>query len=309
MKRIMVVANKWWEADPLCSVLIHDKARPAGFTDFAYPHFPAKRRQSVPAGAPRPADPKPEPRLTFTLNNAAVEVWCVEELMNAAENASSSAEKARVLPAAFAAGAAPDLVVAFGTAGSRPNVNINGCVVIGSQVLVHDPWPAGAGPTDRWVPPVRDAIIESRAGRTLLGKVPDENRLAAEARMIPVPIASASPLMIFAGDGFVSVGVVNVTNYGDYAWADASAVAAFAPANVAAVAAGKSGTQIGSVETTHGIIQSLASSHFLYISGITDAEGVFDFQVTPRVYAQNTAAAHNAAVALAWYLPGLIAAL
>ena len=27
-KRVMLIANKWWEADPPCWVLFHDKAHP-----------------------------------------------------------------------------------------------------------------------------------------------------------------------------------------------------------------------------------------------------------------------------------------
>ena len=61
-----------------------------------------------------------------------------------------------------------------------------------------------------------------------------------------------------------------------------------------------------SVETTHGVIRSLSEAPFLYVSGITDTEGLFDFEVTPRVYAQNHVAAHNAAIALVWLLPELL---
>jgi hypothetical protein len=97
------------------------------------------------------------------------------------------------------------------------------------------------------------------------------------------------------------LGVVNITNYDDYVWADARAVEAF---KVAASAA-----QIGSIETTHGVIRSVSPAPFLFVSGITDTEGLFDYQVTPRVYAQNFVAAHNAGLALSWLLPTLVAAI
>jgi hypothetical protein len=35
----------------------------------------------------------------------------------------------------------------------------------------------------------------------------------------------------------------------------------------------------------------------------------FDFEVTPRVYAQNHAVAHHGAVTLAWLLPELVKAV
>lgn len=64
-----------------------------------------------------------------------LEVWCIEELMNPAQSSSATSEKARVLPRAFGAGKPPDLVLAFGTAGSREGVAANGSVVIGRRTL------------------------------------------------------------------------------------------------------------------------------------------------------------------------------
>ncbi|HLX62336.1 MAG TPA: hypothetical protein VKX17_13750 [Planctomycetota bacterium] len=296
-KRVVVIANKWWEADPLCAVLIHDKARPAAVSDFKYLNFPAVRAVQPKPGDPRPADPTPKPRMTFSCGGAAVEVWCLEELMNPAENSSSSLEKARVLPGAISYGAKPDLVIAFGTAGSREGVSANGCAVIGRRVFVHDPKPKQG----LWTPPQPDQVVDSAFPSAAFGKISIEARHSAEARLVHPPMSPAQPPLVLLGDGFISVGVVNITNYADYAWADREAEEGFAKVRVSG--------QIGSIETTHGIIRAASKSPFLFVSGITDSEGLFDFQVTPRVYAQNFVCAHNAGVALAWLLPEIAAQL
>lgn len=308
-KRILIMANKWWEADPLCGVLIHDKARPSGLTNFRYLRYPAPRAVRPKPGDPRPPDPKAEPRMTFECAGATVELWCLEELMNPAENSSSSLEKARVMSGAISYGAAPDMVIAFGTAGSREGVHTNGSVVIGRRVFIHDP---RAGLPDRkgmWTPPQPDQLIDSAYPRESLGKLDEQARYAAEARFIPCPVTPANPPLVLLGNGFASVGVVNITNYDEYVWADRAAEDSFQAVVGAAFKEAKPVAQIGSIETTHGIIRSASESPFIFVSGITDTEGLFDYQVTPRVYAQNTVAAHNAGVAIAWLLPGIIAAL
>jgi len=289
-KRVMVIANKWWEADPLCWILLHDKARPNVLTDFACKHYPTQR----PAGPPQVT-----PRLTFQCGEARVEVWCVEELMNPSVNSSNTAEKARVLPAAMAWGEPPDLVVAFGTAGSREGLNANGSVVVGRRVFLHDPYSADADRAGKWTPPRPETVIDSALPTDVFKKIPTERKQAAEARFLAPPVAPASPMLVLAGNGFVSLGIVNVTNWDDYAWTDKSGVEAF---NRHASRLG----QIGSIESTHGLIREMSDAPFLYVSGITDTVGLFDAQVTPREYSQNTAAAHNAALTIAWLLPSLI---
>lgn len=308
-KRILIVANKWWEADPLCGVLIHDKARPAGFTNFRYLHYPALRAVKPKPGDPRPPDPKAEPRIIFECAGATVEVWCLEELMNPAENSSSSLEKARVLAGAINYGTAPDLVIAFGTAGSREGAYINGSVVIGRRVFIHDPRASAPNRTGMWTPPQADQLIDSVYPAPSLLRLDEQARYAAEARFIPCPVAPAAPPLIMLGNGFASLGVVNITNYDEYVWADREAEDSFRSVVGKAFKAAEPVAQIGSIETTHGIIRSASKAPFLFVSGITDTEGLFDYQVTPRVYAQNTVAAHNAGVALVWLLPSLIATL
>ena len=300
-KRVMLIANKWWEADPLCWVLFHDKARPSVFCDYKTKNYPSLRVPNQPT-EPRPRDPAAIPRFTFKCMDVTVEVWCLEELMNPAENPSSAAEKARVLPAAIASGTTPDLVIAFGTAGSRPGLHINGCVVVGRRVYIHDAYNGVADRTGLWTPSKEDLVIESDLPVGVIQGISPESKHSAEARLLPPPIDPANPLLVMAGDGFISLGHVNCTNYDEYAWSPQRAVESF---NDNASGSG----EIGSVESTHGLIRLVSEAPFLYVSGIADPVGLFNLQVTPRVYAQNTAAAHNAAIALAWLLPDVIAAL
>jgi hypothetical protein len=300
-KRVMLIANKWWEADPLCWVLFHDKARPSVFCDYKTKNYPSLRVPNQPT-EPRPRDPAAIPRFTFKCMGVTVEVWCLEELMNPAENPSSAAEKARVLPAAIASGTTPDLVIAFGTAGSRPGLHINGCVVVGRRVYIHDAYNGVADRTGLWTPSKEDLVIESDLPVGVIQGISPESKHSAEARLLPPPIDPANPLLVMAGDGFISLGHVNCTNYDEYAWSPQRAVESF---NDNASGSG----EIGSVESTHGLIRLVSEAPFLYVSGIADPVGLFNLQVTPRVYAQNTAAAHNAAIALAWLLPDVIAAL
>jgi hypothetical protein len=297
----MLIANKWWEADPLCWVLFHDKARPRVFSDFEIRNYPTQRVSDRPT-EPRPPDPAALPRFTFKCMDATVEIWCLEELMNPAENPSSAAEKARILPAAIAFGATPDLVIAFGTAGSREGLHINGCVVVGRRVYVHDPFESESDRTGMWTPPIANTVIESDLPVNVFQSISPESKHSAEARFLPPPVAPANPLLVMAGNGFISLGHVNTTNYDDYAWAPPSSVESF---NNNASRLG----EIGSIESTHGVIRLASDAPFLYVSGIVDPVGLFNIQVTPRVYAQNTVAAHNAAIALAWLLPDVIGAL
>ncbi len=300
-KRVMVIANKWWEADPLCWILFHDKARPAIFSDFIIKNYPVQRLFNK-ATEPSIQDPPVFPRITFKCRDAIVEIWCLEELMNPAENPSSAAEKVRVLPKAIAYGTTPDLVVAIGTAGSRPGLHINGCVVVGRKVYIHDAYKSAEDRTRMWTPPKQDVVIDSDLPASVIPGISSESKHSAEAKFLSPPIAPENPLMLMAGDGLIGLGHVNCTDYDDYAWSPIRAVESFN-------ANSSEWGEIGSIESTHGLICLLSEAPFLYVSGIAATVGLFNFQVTPRVYAQNTVAAHNAAIGLAWILPDVITAL
>lgn len=249
------------------------------------------------------SDPTPpaNPRIKFDVGKASVEVWCVQDLMNPSPQVSpsSSAEKARVLPHVFTDGEAPALVIAFGTAGFPDSANLNGSVVIGSRCFVHDP------PTkeqSRFTPKLRDAVSATTLDTKFFRDIDADVRFPAEGRFLLPPIEPARPPIILAGHNWISLGSVNVTNYDDYVWTDAETISAFKSLDPRTTAG-----RIGSMETTHGIIRELSDpAKFLFVSGITDTVPFFDMQVTPKVYAQNFVAAHNAGVAVAWLIPELV---
>ena len=94
---------------------------------------------------------------------------------------------------------------------------------------------------------------------------------------------------------------VLVTDYREYDRTDQATLDAFAASNLMRNAK--------SLETTHGLIRAQTNAPFLFVSGITDRVGSFNDEVDPRSYAQNTVAAHNAGVAIAWMLPTIDATL
>jgi hypothetical protein len=67
--RILVIANKYGEADPLVNVLLSDRSRPASLKDFVAVAHPLIR----PPGYADP-DPPAKPRITFKSGGASVEV-------------------------------------------------------------------------------------------------------------------------------------------------------------------------------------------------------------------------------------------
>ncbi|NIM48050.1 MAG: hypothetical protein GTN78_00605 [Gemmatimonadales bacterium] len=136
-QRILVVANKSWEADPLVGVLLSKEGVPRNLGSITVVNHPFFMSQRV------GPDPVAKPRIEITLDAPAtsvVEVWCIEDLMNPKVSGSSTLEKVRVLPWAFSYQEAPDLVIAFGTAAAPGDVNLIGSVVVGSSVFLHDPF-------------------------------------------------------------------------------------------------------------------------------------------------------------------------
>lgn len=171
------------------------------------------------------------------------------------------------------------------------------CVVIGTNIFMHDARPAGgpiANPdsafSDERMGTVVRSSLSADAFRALM---PGSDSI--EPRLLPPPIAAASLRTLVGAHHQVALGSVNVTDYADYDWADEETMGAFRAADPHGVAS--------SSETTHGLIRLQSEAPFLWVSAITDRVGRFNLEVTPREYAQNFAAAHNAGVVLAWMLP------
>lgn len=306
-KRIMVIANKHWEADPLVNALISDRVVPLellGSVEVVnHPFFLGNRD----APNKRRARPRVEIELApFEAEDRTVkgrlEVWCIQDLMNPNVSSSSTLEKAKVLPLAFAyTKRRPDFVIAFGTAAGPPGIPMNGSVVIGSSAFIHDPFADSENP-GFWKPPRADELIVCEPlPRKVFDVIGDSVRCRAERRFLRPPLQPSEPGIIVAGDSHIGLSNVNITSYDDYAWADPELLERFL-----AVDNGRS--RVGSVETTHGVIREEAGDDtpFLFTSGIANAVGRFDYEVAPRVYAQDFVAAHNAGATVAWFIPELL---
>jgi len=307
MQRILVVANKSWEADPLVSVCFDPKLRPSSVLD-AWTAGDAGLFSSPGNGA-RPLGVKPAARCVCAAASASVEVWCIEDWMGGANHSSSKVKIEQVLPQILAAGKPPDFVIAFGTAGFPDVATSNGCVAMGSNVFLFNPY-------RRAMPGVQhddagDWDDENKVGRLLTSKegaavvaqfsINPDLRFPIDARLNSPPANPANPPVLLPAANYVALSEVNITNYDDYAWTDRLAFEECRKANPA--------VPVGSIETTHGLIRCMCDAPFIFVSGITDRLGYFNQELGPRTVAQNFAAAHNAGIAVAWTLPLVLKAL
>ena len=276
MARVLIVANKSWEADPLTEFL---SSKPG--TDLAQTPFV------------RGGDDEPRwMRGRFvdrTAGDRRVEVLCLQDAITKG-NASSSALKAEVLPKMVACFDDTRLIVAFGTAATYGQKSFNGSVVAGTCVFMHDP--SSRHTESHWQIPVgqADAILESALSPNDFANIfagpNDTPRFLANA--LPPPNDAAPQLGISADYAAVAVSEINVTNYADYAWSDYATSAEFMRLHP--------GTPIGSFETTHGVIRSCAGeTPFAFVSGIVDRVGHFA-----------VVGARNAGVAVALFVPRLL---
>jgi hypothetical protein len=293
--RILIVANKSWEAGPLVGVLRSDHGRPSSFPKVAATP-PSISIPSV-GGVIRTVPA----RVALTSPAGTAEVWCVQDLMDAGKSASSSEEKARVLPYVAAAGDQPSFVVAFGTASLPDQQSFNGSVAVGSSIFIHDPYAAKPNPESKWthadIGRVLDTADQLSSGT--LASLGRDHRAEIESRFLTPPLNSARPPVLLSSAVSVAISNVNVTNQDNYVWTDPEALEAFKKAAPRRT--------IASVETTHGVIRlAIPCPRFLFVSGIANRLGYFNAELSPRSYAQNFAASHNAGIVTAWIISHLL---
>lgn len=297
--RIVIIANKRFEADPLMSVLVNPESHPPAITDLGTIAWPRPPQTST-------SDIDWRPRSAFVCGQDGtmlVEVWCIQDLMNPYLSFSNTAEKARVLPLIMSRGKSPDFVLAIGTAGfPDAQISKNGCVVVGSRVFVHNPYTDKPNPSSNWNDPTRmDSVVESSDGSRFVKALRADStfRGSVEMRMIPIRRQPVESLDLLVDGQFTAVSEVNVVDYHDYGKFDEGSIL---------LARKAGGDPIGSVETTHGLIRMMSDAPFVFISGITDRLGHFNDDVTipaDTAYTQNFSAAHNAGLAAVWMIPAL----
>ncbi|HTB03533.1 MAG TPA: hypothetical protein VK804_23940 [Bradyrhizobium sp.] len=290
--RILIFANKSWEADPLVGVFRNAQARPANF-----PPEQAPPQVSIPLndGSARNVSA----RLSLASASATVDVWCIKDMMDPARSSSSSEEKARVLPLVAASGPRPKLVIAFGTAAYPDSHSYNGCPTIGANCFVYNPYAATPNPASQWTHPDIGKLLDSSTqpvNAEVFTPLDQQFRSQIEQRFLPAPLNGAAPPTLNLSAGYAALSDVNVTDFNNYYWTDPEALKACAQAAPRQA--------VASVETTHGVIRLMVpSDQFLFVSGIANRMGYFNMEAAPRSYAQSFVASHNAAVALAWMTP------
>jgi len=283
--RIHVVANKNWEVEPLLNAFLTRKV----YSNIGLPseiRWPTSVRQNLESY-----------RALFTTKNGqSIKVSCIQDFItDFAREKSSQYKYEQALPNLFV-GDDSELIVCFGTAGYSERIAINGSAMVGHHFFVHNG--RTDNPESHLILPEEGKLIGADLVDSKIGQIYDvlrPERLGvqiASLMQLP-PNTSCSRPFIAATSTNVAVSVINITNYDDYASADQAGLA-----DLAAVAPH---SRPASVETTHGLIACYALEHMgnvsiMWVSAITDREGLFDFEVTPM---QNYICAYNGGLALA----------
>jgi hypothetical protein len=104
----------------------------------------------------------------------------------------------------------------------------------------------------------------------------------------------------FADRDIVAISDFNIKSYADFKTCDAAAVDAFNKIKKEQ----KLPQTAYSVDTTHSLIRlESGCDRFIFISAVTDRLAYFDYEVTPRVLAQNYCASFNGGLFLSWFIP------
>ncbi len=285
-KKICIVINKWWEADPIMAVLTNDDVKPPSLGWPEILNYP--RNHTIYS---------PNPRLVFDkMNNVIVDVWCISDLLakfpQKASFQSSSERKMDVLPLIFGQNKY-DLVIASGTAAHYPaSDNRNGSVIIGSKIFLHNAHPNGSNPNSNWIFNRFEEKISSTITKELFQSITNfEGQL--DIYLYPEKQYPGSPLTVDSDYENVDVHNINLTDYNEYEEKDIEALEAYSNCyNDGANPV---------LETTLGLVSVAAGLDvpFFYVAGIVDRVGHFADDVPDPPYAQNSIGSHNAGVVLA----------
>jgi hypothetical protein len=334
-KRVLVLADKSFEADGLMTVLSNRHARPACF-----PGDPA-------LGGARGR------RCHLEGSEVRVEVWCLEELV-AEQNKLLSRNKIKPLQTLL--WPEWDLVISFGTGGSPWPQRYGGSVVVGSAVMVHSPSfvKLGVGDVDQDL----DEIVSSPASAPIFkafstkptldferlrsAKATVDEKLAIvkkllegkpaggddmpswtrgivwdlvqraeiEMKFVKSPTEQHDRPVLLFGKDWLSGTSVNVGRVEDLEQAQhetfESAKRLCAKKRSLHEGVQPSAFAVASLETTHGLVRSYCgTAPFLFITGLTDRPYA-PIQVKARE-AHNYGAAFNAGVVASYLVERVLA--
>src|ERR1041385_374895 len=281
-KLIILVVNKWWELDPILSVFLENLPE-------AKPQLERHPRARPNQNALPPEELEPKPRAVFSFMNVRLEMWCIADLLEHVSTTgslhSSTQMKALQLPKIFN-GRDYDLVIALGTGASIGPDSLNGSVVVGTKVFMHNAHPNRDNPNSDWGDGPFDCVVDSSFDPALFSGATRFGEAEVINRFLPVPNGFFPKIVI--DYNAVALNTINVTDHREYEVLDAVTVNAFINANSPFLGR--------SIETTHGLIRIYGGPSFISITAITNRLGHFKGEASS---AQKTAAAHNAGVVAA----------
>ncbi len=293
-RRILLIANIRDEAQALMDVLLDESARhpDLGAPTLLVPRDVRPKRDSDVVVKPRCVigAPKQGPQA------AAIEVWCLYDLMSEMVNGSNTDEKGLALRKIFSLGKPADAVIGFGTGAFPSRDTRNGCVAVGGTVFLHDA--KGGGSIWSW-PHQMEKLIPSKTPSSFYQALVNDRAVmdAIRARMQEAPVNPARPPAVIVSPDAVAVSSVNIASTADYALVDYTAVGFAQAAGV---------TEITSVETTHAVIRRYcADAPFIFVTGIPNRIGQFD----KEAQGNNQRASRNAGVVASWILPTFLRAI
>jgi len=297
MKRIVLIGNKSWEVEPILNALLNVRIRPQELPNPTLLHYP----WTFPQGAAKPR------AVWDSFRHVTIELWCVQDIMDAKWNPSSSQGKHECLPKILAyRPEKPDMVVALGTAALGLNGgNNNGCVVMGSNIFIHNYHPNGENPASKWDYPAHfEKVLHSGISPDIF-KLDTQTIQLINQRLLKPYLNPSANISVLPDNDYIGVSVVNITDYADYQYSDESGLKVLADTG--------NKLPVGSVETTHGVIRLLCEAPFFFISGITDRVGHFaddvngkDANGNVKTEAQNFTAAFNIGVCLSYVIPAIV---
>lgn len=295
MKRIVLIANKSWEVEPILNALLNSTIRPQELPNPGHLNYP----WTFLPGSPQPR------AIWDSFPQVTIELWCVQDIMDSQWNPSSSQGKHVCLPKVLNyRPETPDLVAALGTAAlGLDGGNNNGCVVMGSDIFIHNFHPNGENPQSQWDDPAHfEKVLSSAISKDFFNLLDNNTAKSIDACLLKPYLNPSSNIGVMSDKDYIGVSVVNITNYADYATSDQAGLQALK----------NTGNQlpVGSVETTHGVIRLMCDAPFIFISGITDRVGHFaddvdgtDANGNKKTAAQNFTAAFNIGVCLSYMIP------
>lgn len=328
--RIIIVVNKYWECDPVCWVLTNEYINDNGQCTIDLDVVKTMSLLTYPTYGPvKPKKAEDStPRIVFETDSRIIEIWCISDLLSnsSSSDQSSSEEKMKLMPIIFDFNyknieCEIELVIAVGTASSGPSLainsdikgdNINGSVVIGSKVFMHNGgWDYKTNDWDQNTTSHYECDCWSEilsSGSTSFIKNLQSDDMSVYEPLLLCPTTNPSPLgqHFYVRENYIALGDVNVTDYKKYSEKDTETGNDFFAhylGNVDGL----------SLETTHCLIYLSAKKYFqnenppfIFVSGVVDRYTKFSTDVNPKIYAQNVTGAQNAGVAVAYIISKFI---